>query len=171
MLEEVIQCIKGRRSVRKFDRSRDVEEEKIQTCLEAARWAPSANNRQPWHFLIIRNQETREKLAGLHPAGKFMADSPVVFVAIGDPTQNPRRYHTDTPVAIQNFLLAAYAQGLGTCWAGVFENPYEDDMKAVLGIPEELRIICTVAVGYPTESPIKDRRPLSELVSYEKYGL
>ena len=51
-----------------------------------------------------------------------------------------------------------------------FENPYEDDMKAVLGIPEKLRIICTVAVGYPTESPTKDRRPLEELVSYETYN-
>ena len=170
MLEEVMQCIKGRRSIRKFDRTRDVEEEKIQICLEAARWAPSANNRQPWYFLIVRNKAMREKLAELHPAGKFMADSPVVFVPIGDPTRNPRRFHTDTPVAIQNFLLAAYAQGLGTCWAGVFENPYEGDMKAVLGIPEELRIICTVAVGYPAESPTKDRRPLEELVSYETYN-
>ena len=81
MLEEVMQCIKGRRSVRKFDHSRDVEEKKIQTCLEAARWAPSANNRQPWHFLIIRNKEMREKLADLHPAGNFMTNSPVVFEA------------------------------------------------------------------------------------------
>jgi len=170
VLEEVIRCIKGRRSIRKFDQTRDVEEEKIQTCLEAARWAPSASNMQPWHFLIVRDKVTREKLAELHPYGKFMAVSPVVFVPLGDPNRHQKYFHSDTAVAIQNFLLTAYAQGLGTCWAGVIDAPFEKEMKNLLGIPEDLRIICTVAVGYPAESPTKDRRPFEELVSFEKYG-
>lgn len=170
MLDEVMQCIKGRRSIRKFDATREVEEEKIQTCLEAARWAPSASNKQPWHFLIVRDKATREKLAELHPYGRFMAESPVVLVPLGDPNQHPKYFHSDTAVAIQNFLLAAYAQGLGTCWAGVIGASFEKEMKTLLGIPDDLRVICTVAVGYPAQSPTKDRHPLEELVSYEKYG-
>ncbi|MFQ5818415.1 MAG: nitroreductase family protein [Candidatus Heimdallarchaeota archaeon] len=170
MIEEVMRCIKERRSIRKFDRARNVEEEKIQSCLEAARWAPSASNMQPWYFLIVRNKTTREKLTELHPYGKFMVDSPVVFVPLGDPGRHHKYWHSDTAVAIQNFLLAAHAQGLGTCWAGVTGSHFEKEMKEVLGIPDDLQIIAVVAVGYPTESPSKDRRPLVEIVSYEKYG-
>ena len=170
MLEDVMRCIKDRRSIRKFDHACDVEEEKIQICLEAARWAPSASNMQPWHFLIVRDKATRAQLAELHPYGKFMADSPVVFVPLGDPERHTKYWHSDTAVAIQNFLLAAHAQGLGTCWAGVVGASFEKDMKKVLSIPENLRIIATVAVGYPTERPTKERQSLEDLVSYEKYG-
>jgi nitroreductase len=169
MFEEVMKCIKERRSIRKFDTTRDVEEEKIQACLEAARWAPSASNKQPWHFVIVRDAATRKKLAELHPYGRFMADSPVVFLPLGDPKRHAKYWHADTAIAIQNFLLAAHAQGLGTCWAGVVGADFEKEMKELLAIPNELRIICTVAVGYPAEHPTKDRRPLSEMVSYEKY--
>ena len=169
MFEDVMKCIKGRRSIRQFD-SKEVEEDKIQACLEAARWAPSASNRQPWHFLIVRDKKTREKIAKMHPHAKFVKSSPVVFIPIGDPVRHPKYFHADTAVAIQNFLLAAYAHGLGTCWAGVIDNPFEKDMKELLNIPEELRIIAVVAVGYPAQNPTKERRPMEELVSFEKYG-
>lgn len=124
---------------------------------------------QPWHFLIVRDEATRKKLTKLHPYGKFMVDSPVVFIPLGDPGRHHKYWHSDTAIAIQNFLLAAYAQGIGTCWAGVIGSSFENKMKKLLGIPEDLRIIATVAVGYPLESPMKDRRPLAEIVSYEKY--
>ena len=170
MLKSIMQCIKERRSIRRFDSTRDVEEEKIQKCLEAARWAPSASNKQPWQFIIIRDKDIREKLAELHPYGRFMVESPVVFVPLGDPNRHPKYFHSDTAVAIQNFLLAAYAQGLGTCWAGVIASSFEPPMKELLGVPKDLQIICTVAVGYPAQNPTSNRRLLEEIVHYEKYS-
>nr|MDO8135657.1 nitroreductase family protein [Candidatus Njordarchaeum guaymaensis] len=168
---DVLEVIRTRRSIRRYDQSRDVELEKLLACLESARWAPSASNRQPWHFIVVRKKETREALARMHPYGKFMAQSPVVLVVLGDPQKHPKYFKCDPPIATQNFLLAAHAQGLGTCWMGVIDAPFEDEMKRLLGVPESLRIICTVSVGYPAEKTEKTRQPLEELVSYEGYGV
>jgi len=167
---DVLEAIRARRSIRKYDQSRDVEPAKIRACLEAARWAPSASNRQPWHFIVVRNKEKREALAETHPHGRFMTESPVVIVVLGDPQKHPKYFRSDPGLATQNFLLAAHAQGLGTCWMGVIDAPFEEEMKRLLGIPESLRIICTISVGYPAEKPEKTRQPLDELVSYEAYG-
>jgi len=167
---DVLEAIRTRRSIRKYDRTRDVEPEKLLTCLEAARWAPSASNKQPWHFIIVRNKEKREELAKLHPYGKFMAESPVVVVVLGDPQKHQKYFKCDPPIATQNFLLAAHAQGLGTCWMGVIDAPFEDQIKRLLNVPENLKIICTVSVGYPTEKPEKTRQPLEDMVSYETFG-
>jgi len=167
---DVLEAIRARRSIRKYDPGRDVEPAKIRACLEAARWAPSASNRQPWHFIVVRNKEKREALAEIHPHGRFMAESPVVLVVLGDPQKHPKYFRSDPAIATQNFLLAAHAQGLGTCWMGVIDAPFEEEMKRLLGAPESLRIICTVSAGYPAEKPEKTRQPLDELVSYEAYG-
>jgi len=168
---DVLEAIRTRRSIRKYDRARDVENEKLLTCLEAARWAPSASNKQPWHFIVVRNKEKREELAKLHPYGKFMAESPVVVVVLGDPQKHQKYFKCDPPIATQNFLLAAHAQGLGACWMGVIDSTFEDQMKKLLNVPENLRIVCTVSVGYPAEAPQKTRQSLEELVSYEGYGV
>ncbi len=167
---DVLEAIRTRRSIRRYDQSRDVEPEKLLACLEASRWAPSAGNKQPWHFIVIRNKERREALAKLDPHGRFMAESPVVLVVLGDPQKHPKYFKCDPAIATQNFLLAAHAQGIGTCWIGVIDAPFEGEMRRLLDVPESLRIICTVSIGYPAEKPEKTRQPLEELVSYEKYG-
>jgi nitroreductase len=166
---DVLDAIRTRRSIRKYTKD-PVEDEKIQTCLEAAQWAPSASNKQPWNFIVVRNEETRKKLSEMHPYGRFMRDSPVVFVVLGDPDLNPKYYLMDACIATQNLLLAAHAQGLGTCWMGVIDASFEKDMKTLLKIREPLRILCCVSMGYPDESRTSSRRPLSDIVSYEVYG-
>ncbi|NIN52068.1 MAG: nitroreductase family protein [Nitrososphaeria archaeon] len=150
--------------------TREVELEKIFNCLEAARWAPSASNRQPWHFIVVRDEKVRQELARIHPYGKFMAQSPVVLVVLGDPHRHHKYHLYDPVIATQNFLLAAHAEGLGTCWMGVIDTSFEEEMKRLLGVPEHMRIICTISIGYPAETPSKTRRPLKELVSYELFG-
>lgn len=166
---DIFQVIMNRRSVRKY-KDTPVEDEKIQKCLDAARWAPSASNRQPWHFIIIKNEETRKILANLHPYGRFMKESPVVIVVLGDPRRHPTYYLMDSCIATQNFLLTAHAQGLGTCWMGMAGVDFEKDMKRVLNIPDHMSILCCVSLGYPAESPSSSRRPLSDMVSHEKFG-
>ncbi|MCK4433029.1 MAG: nitroreductase family protein [Methanomicrobia archaeon] len=75
---DVFDAIRNRRSIRKYKKD-PVEDEKITKCLEAARWAPSASNRQPWHFIVVRDEKTRKKLSDMHPYGRFMRESPVVI--------------------------------------------------------------------------------------------
>ncbi len=166
---DTFEAILKRRSIRKY-LDTPVEDEKINRILEAGRWAPSASNRQPWHFIVVRDAETRKDLADNHPYGRFMAQSPVVIVVLGDPEKHPKYHLADPHNAVQNMLLVAYSLGLGTCWMGVRDTPIEPIFKQILGIPEKYRVICSISVGYPDESPTRTRIPLKDLVSYERFG-
>ncbi|MEM3645104.1 MAG: nitroreductase family protein [Candidatus Bathyarchaeia archaeon] len=166
---DVFEAILGRRSVRRY-LSKPVEEEKLIKCLYAATWAPSAHNSQHWNFIVVTDQETRRRMAEIHRWGRFMAESPVVIAVLGDPSKSSF-WREDLGAAIQNMLLAAYAQGLGTCWMSVADTPYEEPIKKLLGIPENLRVLCTVALGYPAEKPSGKREKLSRKVHWEKYGV
>lgn len=166
---DVFEAILGRRSIRSY-MDKPVEEEKILRCLFAASWAPSAHNSQHWNFIVVRDAETRKKLAEIHRWGRFMAESPVVIAVVGDPSKSSF-WREDLGAAVQNILLAAYAQGLGTCWMGVADTPYEEPIKKLLGVPENLRILCTIALGYPAENPIRGRENLNRKVHWERYGV
>lgn len=166
---DLFEAILGRRSIRRY-LDKPVEEEKILKCLYAATWAPSAYNSQHWNFIVIRDTETRRKLAEVHRYGRFMAESPVVIAAIGDPSKSSF-WREDLGAAVQNMLLAAYAQGLGTCWMGVADTPFEEPIKKLLGVPENLRVLCTISLGYPAEKPSRGREPLKRKIHWEKYGV
>ncbi|MFX1563030.1 MAG: nitroreductase family protein [Promethearchaeota archaeon] len=166
---DLMKAIKNRRSIRQY-LTREVEEEKIRTILEAAQWAPSASNRQPWHFIVVRDSETRKKLGELHPHGFWMKDSPVVIVVLGDPNKHPNYYLCDPHQAVQNLLLAAYSQGLSTCWMGVRGKDIEAEFKKLLGVPKDLRVICTISVGYSEQTRSSSRLSFDDIVSWERYG-
>ncbi|HDO41627.1 MAG TPA: nitroreductase family protein [Candidatus Bathyarchaeota archaeon] len=166
---DVFKAIFGRRSIRKY-LDKPVEEDKLIKCLQAAIWAPSAHNSQHWNFIVVKNAETRRKLAEIHRWGRFMAEAPVVIAVVGNPSKSSF-WREDLGAAVQNMLLAAYAQGLGTCWMGVADTPYEEPIKNLLNIPGNLRVLCTVALGYPAESPSRSREPLNRKVHWEKYGM
>ncbi len=165
----ILIAIKERRSIRKY-KPDEVKEDDLQTILEAGRWAPSASNKQPWHFIIIRNKEMREKLANIHNYGRFMKESPVVIVVLGDPSKNQRYHLADPHQAAQNMLLAAYSLGLATCWMGVRDTDLEHQFREALEIPERLRVICSISVGYGDQDRTSTRFPLEELTSWEKFG-
>ncbi|MFW9959517.1 MAG: nitroreductase family protein [Candidatus Thorarchaeota archaeon] len=166
---DVIKTIRERRSIRKY-KSAEVSEEDVDVILQAGRWAPSASNKQPWHFIVVRNAGLRLKLADAHAYGRFMKESPVVIVVLGDPRKHPRYHLADPHNAVQNMLLAAYAQGLSTCWMGVRDTDIEPAFRELLSVPEDLRVICAVSVGFGDQERTSTRYPLEEIVSWEKYG-
>jgi nitroreductase len=166
---DTLKTIRDRRSIRKY-KSDDVEEEDLQIILQAGRWAPSASNKQPWHFIVIRNQEIRKKLSDIHDYGRFMKESPVVIVVLGDPAKHPRYYLADPHQAVQNMLLAAHSLGLATCWMGVRDTDLEPQFREALEIPKELRVVCSIALGYGDQERTSTRFPLEEITSWEKYG-
>ncbi|MFX1561726.1 MAG: nitroreductase family protein [Promethearchaeota archaeon] len=164
-----MEAIRNRRSIRQY-LTKEVEEEKINAILEAGRWAPSASNRQPWHFIVIRDPKMREQLGAIHPNGSWMKDSPVVIVVLGNPSKHPNYYLCDPHQAVQNMLLAAHSLGLATCWMGVRGKDLELDFKKLLGVPEDIRAICAISIGYSNQKPSSTRLALKNIVSWEKYG-
>ncbi|TFH07181.1 MAG: nitroreductase family protein [Candidatus Thorarchaeota archaeon] len=166
---DVTKAIRDRRSIRKY-KSTEVEFEKVDTILQAGRWAPSASNKQPWHFIVVRDEAMRKKFAKVHDYGRFMAESPVVIVVLGDPAKHPRYYLADPHNAVQNMLLAAHYEGLNTCWMGVRDTEIEPKFKELLGVPDDLRVICCISVGYGDQARTSTRFPIEDIVSWEKYG-
>lgn len=167
----VLEAIKGRRSIRNYS-SAPVEEEKLIQVLEAARLSPSAANEQAWKFIVVRNEDTRKKLAEAAGGQEFVGQAPVVIVACGtEPDKimlcGQHRYTVDLSIAVSYIILEAYALGLGTCWLGRFE---ENKVKTILNIPDGVRVVAVTPLGYPAESPqARPRKELAEIVSYEKY--
>lgn len=164
---EVLEAIRTRRSVRKYDK-RPVPEESVQKILEAGRWAPSANNSQPWSFIVLRDEKVRKEVARAATYGRFLADAPLGIAVIIDPAASSNPVE-DGAIATQNMLLAAHALGLGTCWIGSYGSAYEERVKEILSIPEGKRLLSIVSVGFPAESPRSRRRELGELVFDDRY--
>ncbi|MGB9853927.1 MAG: nitroreductase family protein [Candidatus Bathyarchaeales archaeon] len=172
---EVFEAIRGRRSIRAFE-SREVPDELVERLIEAARWAPSAGNIQPWEFIIVKKPEIKRKLAEAALGQSFIEEAPVVIVVCADEVRSTQGYGMrgktlyciqDTAAAIQNIHLAAYAMGLGTCWVGAFR---EDEARKVLKTPAGIRPAAIIPVGYPAETPSpRGRRPLKQMVHYETF--
>ncbi len=166
---DVLKAIQNRRSIRSY-LTKEVEEEKINLILEAGRWAPSASNKQAWHFIVVRDPKIRKKLAEAHPHGRWMDQSPVVIVALGDPEKHPKYHLCDPHNAVQNMLLAAFSLGLATCWMGVRDASAEPEFREILDIPENLRVVCAVSIGYSDVDRSSSRQPIESIVSWDKYG-
>jgi len=159
--EEVLE---KRRSIRKY-KDAPVPREKILRMLEAARIAPSASHRQPWHFIVVEDKETIKKLA----KNEWAAEAPVMIVGLADQAASPNWCSNDLGIALEHLVLAATNLGLGTCWMG--QTGREEMIKSLLGIPDNFKVVAVVPVGVPDETPApKERKSLDAIVSWEKYG-
>lgn len=172
---DVLEAIKGRRSIRAF-KNQEVPEEIIKKLIEAARWAPSAGNIQPWKFVVVRKPEIKRRLAEAALGQTFIEEAPVAIVVCADENRSMHGYGMrgktlyciqDTAAATQNILLAAYSFGLGTCWVGAFR---EEEVREILKIPSGIRPVAIIPVGYPDESPMpRSRRSISQIIHYESF--
>jgi nitroreductase len=171
---DVFEAIQQRRSIRAY-LDKPVPRDKLVRILEAARLAPSAVNREPWHFIAVTNPEKRKTLSeGMF--AKFLARAPLVIVACGDKKASPDWYVFDTALAVENIILTAVNEGLGTCCVGSFDKK---QVAALLGIPDNLEVLLLIGVGYPKEKLdlsrklmhlVRKRKILSEVASFDKYG-
>ncbi len=160
---DVFECILSRRSIRSF-KDEPVPDEALERILEAARWAPSAVNRQPWHFIVIRNRETLRRIASLARYGSFISQAPVAVAVVTDPSS---RWHLiDGSGAVQNMALAAWEMGIGTCWIGSLDR---ERVKEILRVPEELHLLTVLPFGYPSKVGTSTRRPLESMIHQETW--
>jgi len=194
-----LKIISSRRSIRSF-KPDPVPDKAIAAIIEAGRWAPSSANSQPWDIIVVKSDKTKKliqesvrrvitRIKELRDfpflktfTGHYMLEAPVQIVICGDPRfQYVSMMHQvddeieqfalwgSVSMAIQNMLLAAHAQGLGSV---VFTNFYPSEVKKILGVPDPLKVICILPVGYPREVKIPpERRDLKEFMHVEFFDI
>jgi nitroreductase len=171
VIEAVFEAIKARRSVRAY-LPEDIPDKVIASILEAAIWAPTAGNAQPWYFYVLRDKYLKKKLTEAALAQAFIAQAPVVIIVCVDLDRAQAAYGKrgtelyciqDSAAAVQNMLLCVHALGLGACWVGAFDEQATSDL---LDLPRQHRPVAVVPIGRPdalTENP--GRRALHEVYS------
>lgn len=166
--------IDSRYSVRQFDSQVDVTPEQVERILKTAIAAPSAGNRQPWHFYVVRDADLRQQLATAAFGQRFISQAPVAIVVCADAEQSADRYGSrgrelyclqDAAIAAEHILLAAVALGLGGCWVGAFD---EAQAAAALDLPDRHRPVAILPLGKPAGPPHTrtSRRPLHSVATY-----
>jgi nitroreductase len=160
---EALEAIYNRRSVRKYTQQ-PVPREDLERIVDAGRLAATGSNKQPWDFIVVTERETVEHFKA---AGGWIGRAPAVIAVVLDPAS--RWWLEDGSAAIQNMLVASTALGYGACWVEGDALPLEERFKELLGVPAEKRLLALVPVGVPDESPMKTKRPLEEVLHWERY--
>lgn len=175
------EVIETRRSIRKY-KSDPIPEDKLNKVLEAARIAPSWSNLQCWKYIVVKDESTKKALADVLPSGnpvkKAFTQAPIIIAGCADPERSgyigsqrigDKQWHIlDLGISMQQLVLAATDEGLGTCWVCWFS---EKAVKDILKIPENIDVVALTPLGYQDEEPkAKRRKSIEEIVYYEKYG-
>ncbi|MGA2085220.1 MAG: nitroreductase family protein [Terracidiphilus sp.] len=162
---DAIEALKTRRSIRAYT-AEAVTRNVIEEMVDCARLAATARNEQPWEFVVVTEREALGRIAGLADYGKFIADAAACVVVL---CKDTKYYLEDGSAASQNMLLAATAHGLGACWVAGDKKPYAETVRKLVGAPEGYKVVSLVPFGYPAESPPKRKRPLAEVLHWEKF--
>jgi nitroreductase len=179
----MIKQIEMRRSIRKY-MDKPVEDEKILCLLESARLAPSGSNTQPWHFIVVKSELSRQKLSEASNNQKWMLSAPVFIVCVADircrikedvevvvnensPQHELKQIIRDTSIAIEHFVLEADNQELDTCWVSWFT---QEAIRPILNIPSDKYVVCILTLGYADELPkARPRKKLEEIIHNETW--
>jgi len=157
-----INAIKARKSVRSFDEKKTISEEDMKTIVECGMSAPTAMNQRAFHFVVVRDQALREKLNDFYPYCRFIRCPSAVAVLVCSGTAKlklPGYWQQDCAAATENMLVAAASMGIGSTWSGVYPmlEAKENDVRALLGIPEGIKIFDIIGFGYPADAPLAPR--------------
>lgn len=169
--QAVLDNIATRTSIRDYE-ARPVEKEKIEKMLRAAMAAPTAMNKQPWHFVVVDQRNVLDALAGANPYAKMLKKAPLAIVVCGNTNKMIEGggrdfWIQDASAATENLLLAAHAMGLGAVWTGAY--PSEErciSISKVLSLSDNLIPLNMIVVGYPAEQPQPKQKFKEENISY-----
>ena len=150
---EAIEAIMGRRSVRRYT-DKKIPDETITKLLKAAMNAPSAHNKQPWHFIVVDEKETMLKIPEYHQYSKMLETASHAIIVLGDNEVHTTDFWIhDTSAATENILIAAHTLGLGAVWLGVHPHePLIKGTKKLFNIPDHVTPLCIISLGYPEET-------------------
>jgi len=163
---EAREAINSRRSIRQFER-RDVPRELLEQLVDAARLAPTANNAQPWEFIVVTDDSIKNRIAASTDHGKFIADANAVIAVF---CKDTKYYLEDGCGATTTILVAATDLGLGTCWVAGDKKPYCQEIMNILNVPAGYKLVSLIPVGYPAgPTPKVSKRPLPELLHWDRF--
>lgn len=165
---EILQAIKTRRSIRKYQ-DKAIPTEVIKDILEAAMFAPSAGNEQPWQFVILEERNLLDAVPSICPTASMCRHSPAAILVCSDSTleKYPDFWVQDCSAAVENMLLAAHALGIGAVWAGIYPLKERiEGFRKLLTLPEEITPFALVTLGYPDEQPALPQRYRKDRVHY-----
>jgi nitroreductase len=179
----MIEQIKNRRSIRRY-LEKPVDDDIIIQLLESARLAPSGDNTQPWHFIIVKSEEIRKKLVEVSNNQKWMLSAPVFIVCVADirsripdnveiwlneesPQLELKQIIRDTSIAIEHIVVEANNLGLGTCWVAWFT---QEEIRPIVNIPSDKYVVSILTLGYASESPKeRPRKKIEEVIHRESW--
>lgn len=161
---DALEAIRKRRSVREYT-GEAIPREDLEAIVDAGRLAATGYNRQPWDFIVITEREMIEQLK---IAAKWMDKAGAIIAVVLDPSS--RWWVEDGAAAVENMLIASTALGYGSCWLEGYTLPREDEFKKLLEIPEDKRLLTLVPIGAPVKWPTKEKKPLEEILHWEKYS-
>jgi nitroreductase len=148
---DALEVLFTRRSIRRYT-GEPVAADNVKTILEAGMNAPSANNRQPWSFIVVDEREKLNAIMEAHPYSRMLAEAPLAIIVCGDSAASNRFWQQDCAAATENILLAARALELGTVWMGVYPDEQRaSSIAALFGVPDPIKPMCIIAVGHPAE--------------------
>jgi len=160
---DALEAIRRRRSVRKYTGD-PIPREHLEVIVDAGRLAASGSNNQPWDFIVVTD---RAMIDQLKIASQWMEQAGAIIAVVLDPES--RWWLEDGSAAVENMLIAATALGYGSCWLEGYTLPREEEFKALLDVPGEKRLLTLVPIGVPVEWPTQDKKPLSQVIHWEKY--
>ena len=162
---DLMEVIRTRRSVRKYQ-DKPIAKELLETIVDAGRLAATARNEQPWEFIVVTDPPLKAQVAAATDHGKFIAQAAAMIAVF---CKDCKYFLEDGSAATQNILLAAHGLGIGSCWIAGDKKDYAPEVADILGVPAGFRLISLVALGYPAEQPQKAKRPLSEVLHWERF--
>lgn len=165
-METIINLLKKRRSIREY-LNKPIPKDILEDIVDCGRLAPSANNSQPWHFLVVTKKEELEFISKKVTYGKFIKNAAACIIVFCE--KSNRHHLEDGAAATENMIIAAMSYGIGTCWVAGYNRTYEEDLKEHFKIPKDLRMISIISMGYPAEDPHKQKKPLKEVLHWESF--
>ena len=165
---ENLELLKFRRSIRSFD-NKKISRADLETLVDAARFATTARNVQPWEFVVVTDKQKLAEFAKLAENGRFMEQAVACIVVF---CANTKYYLEDGCAATCNILLAATALGIGSCWIAGDKKPYCQQVSVLLNAPLDMQLISLIALGYPQKKDvfkIIEKRSCKELLHWEKF--
>lgn len=163
---DAIECMKTRRSIRAYQ-DKPVAKEIIEDIVDCGRMAATAINIQAWKFIAVTESAMRKRIADISDYGKFIEQAAACIAVF---CQDGEYYLEDGSAATQNMLNAARAHGLGSCWVAGDKKEYAPVIRDLLGLPADYKLVSLVAIGYPAEERNPEKKPLSEVLCWEKYS-